>query len=86
MRLILSTNPNRKSGCVLGYFQSSLRDWYRHILMAGLFPVSTSVADPQKDEAGLLGDISQQRSRVPHVSRFFREMWEMSCSFPETLD
>ena len=30
MRLIDSTKPNRKSGFVLGYFQPSLRDWYRH--------------------------------------------------------
>jgi hypothetical protein len=35
MRLIDSTKPNRKSGFVLGYFQLSLRDWYRHARMAG---------------------------------------------------
>jgi hypothetical protein len=36
MRLILSTNPNRKSGYVLGYFQSSLRDWYPKARIEGV--------------------------------------------------
>jgi hypothetical protein len=31
----------------------------------------------------LLGDLSQRRSRVPHISRFFREMWEIVALSPK---
>jgi hypothetical protein len=45
-------------------FASSLKGNRR---VGGILKVTTGVADPQKDEAGLLRDISQRRSRVPHT-------------------
>jgi hypothetical protein len=40
MKLPNSTKLHRKSGYVLGYFQPSLRDWFRYTLIADLFSAS----------------------------------------------
>jgi hypothetical protein len=57
------------------------------VALANFMPLSfrstTGVADPQRDETGLSGDLSQRRSRVPHISRFFREMWEIVALSPK---
>jgi hypothetical protein len=55
MRLIDSSEPNRKSGCVLGYFQPSLRDWYRHTPRAVLFSAGAVEMSRSKKRRAAVG-------------------------------